>query len=169
MTGHDEGVRADDEAGASPYVVRRGRSRLADAMIDIKATRADSGGALTVSEFTLPAWSPGPVLHLHEAVDEALYVLAGRLDVQLGDVRLYLEPGDFVWMPRGVQHAFASASDVEARALALAVPGGLEDMFREQAAQLASADGIDPAELDRIGRRHGARTLGPPLEPRRPG
>ncbi len=44
---------------------------------DIKALRGDSGG---------------PVLDIRDAVDEALYVLAGRLDMQLGDVRLPLEP-----------------------------------------------------------------------------
>jgi quercetin dioxygenase-like cupin family protein len=137
-------------------------------MVDIKAGRADTGGSVTVSEFVLPAWSRGPVLHLHEVVDEALYVVAGRLDLQLGDERLFAEAGDFVWMPHGVQHGFSCASDEAVRALALALPGGLEDMFREQAAYLAGArDGIDPAELDAIGRRHGARTLGPPVEPRR--
>jgi quercetin dioxygenase-like cupin family protein len=139
-------------------------------MVDIKAGRADTGGSVTVSEFALPAWSRGPVLHLHDAVDEALYVLTGRLDLQLGDQRLFVEAGDFVWMPHGVQHGFSCASDDEARALALALPGGLETMFREQAGYLAGAgDGLDPAELDRIGRRHGARTIGPPLDPRRNG
>ena len=155
---------------AGPYVLRRGGSRLADAMVDIKAARDDTGGTVTVSEFALAPWSQGPVLHLHESVDEALYVLAGRLDLQLGEDRLFATAGDFLWMPRRVPHGFSCAGDDEVRALALAVPGGLEDMFREQAAHLASAAGRpDPGELDRIGRRHGALTVGPPVEPRRPG
>jgi quercetin dioxygenase-like cupin family protein len=141
---------------------------MADAMIDIKATRTDSAGAVTVSEFVLPPWSAGPVLHLHDAVDEAMYVLAGRMDVQLGEERFFLEAGDFVWMPRNLRHGFSSAGDEALRVMALALPGGLELMFREQAAHLAGGR-PDPAELDRIGRRHGARTLGPPLEPRREG
>jgi quercetin dioxygenase-like cupin family protein len=168
--GHDGAVQAEENSAAGPYVVRRGGSRLADAMIDIKAAREDTGGAVTVSEFALPAWSRGPVLHLHETVDEALYVLSGRLVVQLGEERLYAAAGDFVWMPHGVPHGFSCASDDEARALALAVPGGLELMFREQAAYLASVTGgPDPARLEQIGRRHGARTVGPPVEPRRGG
>jgi quercetin dioxygenase-like cupin family protein len=139
-------------------------------MIDIKAGRADTGDTVTVSEFALPAWAPGPVRHVHEIVDEALYVLAGRLDLELGDERLFAEAGDFVWMPHGIPHGFSCASEEQVRALALALPGGLEDMFREQAAYLARAgDGIDPAELDAIGRRHGARAVGPPLDPRRDG
>jgi quercetin dioxygenase-like cupin family protein len=158
----------EDPAIAAPYVVRRGGSRLVDAMVDIKAAADDTGGAVTVSEFALAPWSQGPVLHLHESVDEALYVLAGRLDLQLGAERLFAAAGDFVWMPRGVPHGFSCAGDDEVRALALAVPGGLEDMFREQAAHLAGAVGRpDPRELERIGRRHGSLTVGPPVEPRR--
>ena len=97
-------------------------------------------------------------------------VVSGRLDLQLGEERLFLEPGDFVWMPCRVAHGSSCASDDEVRAVALALPGGPEDMFREQAAYLASPGAaFQPAEMDRIGRRHGARTLGPPIEPRRGG
>ena len=161
-------MHADQDASAAPFVVRRGGSRLIPATVDIKAAAVDTGGAVTVSEFVLGPWSQGPVLHVHDAVDEAVYVLSGRLDMQLGEERLFLEQGDFVWMPCRVAHGFSCASDEEVRAVALALPGGLEGMFREQAAYLAAVDAaLDPAELDRIGRRHGARTLGPPLEPRR--
>jgi hypothetical protein len=99
-----------------------------------------------------------------------MYVVSGRLDLQLGEERLFLEPGDFVWMPCRVAHGSSCASDDEVRAVALALPGGPEDMFREQAAYLASAGAaFQPGEMDRIGRRHDARTLGPPIEPRRGG
>jgi quercetin dioxygenase-like cupin family protein len=153
-----------------PFVVPRDGSRVADALIDIKAAAPDTRGALTVSEFVLPPWSQGPVLHVHEAVDEAMYVVAGRLDMRLGEERFFAGAGDFVWMPRGVVHGFSCASDEALRVLALALPGGLEEMFRDQAAYLGSAgEQVDPRELDRIGQRHGARTLGPPLEPRSEG
>lgn len=158
-------------SGAAPYVVRRGGSRLTGALVDIKATGDDSGGSVTVSEFSLAAWSQGPVLHLHDTVDEALYVLTGRLDLQLGDERVFLQAGDFAWMPRGVPHGFSCAGDDVVRAVALALPGGLERMFQEQAGYLASAadrpDRPDRAELEQIGRRHGARAVGPPVQPRR--
>ena len=165
MHGDDD---AADRVATTPYLVRRGGSRLTGAMVDIKATTGDTGGSVTVSEFALGPWAAGPVQHLHESVDAALSVLAGRLDLQLGEQRLFVDPGDFVWMPRRVAHGFSCASDDGVRALALALPGGLEVLFREQAAYPASAGpALDPSELDRIGRRHGARTLGPPVQPRR--
>jgi len=44
--------------------------------------------------------------------------------------------------------------------LALAVPGGVEEFFAEQAAYLAAVQGPpDPQVLDQIGARHGARAV----------
>ena len=63
---------------ASPYVIASGAARLTDALIAFKATARDTNGALSVSEFELGPWESGPVLHLHETVDEAIYVVAGR-------------------------------------------------------------------------------------------
>jgi hypothetical protein len=51
--------------------------------------------------------------------------------------------------------------------LALAVPGGVEELFAEQAAYLAAVQGApDPQVLNQIGARHGAPTLGPPISAR---
>ncbi|MDQ4037680.1 MAG: cupin domain-containing protein [Actinomycetota bacterium] len=153
---------------ASPYVIASGAARLTNTLIAFKATARDTNGALSVSEFELGPWESGPVLHLHETVDEAIYVVSGRLDVQLGDERHFASSGDFVWMPRGVQHTFACAGDDAVRAVAIAVPGGLENLFIEQAAYFAQADGNpDPAALEEISRRHAALTMGPPIQPRR--
>jgi hypothetical protein len=45
-----------------------------------------------------------------------------------------------------------------------ALPGGVEELFAEQAAYLSSVQGPpDPAILGEIGTRHGAPTLGPPI------
>jgi hypothetical protein len=46
----------------------------------------------------------------------------------------------------------------------LALPGGIEEMFSEQFAHIASAHGTpDPNVLSAIGERYGAPTLGPPI------
>jgi hypothetical protein len=91
-------------------------------------------------------------------------VVSGTLLTQLGQHRSEAEAGAFVWMPRGVGHAFSNAGPDPVHVLAVAVPGGLEEMFAEQVAYLASLKGPpDPAVLDAIGARHGGTTLGPPI------
>jgi len=149
---------------AEPYVLPAGHTRRDDALLPILATSTDTGGLLTVCAFTLGPWDSGPVLHSHRSTDEALFVVSGTLLAQLGGSRSEVAAGGFVWMPRGVPHAFANAGADPVHVVALAVPGGLDDMFAEQAAYLASLQGPpDPAVMEEIGLRHQGPTLGPPI------
>ncbi len=42
--------------------------------------------------------------HHHEAEDELFYVLEGRLRMELRDRHVWLEPGEMLVVPRGVEH-----------------------------------------------------------------
>jgi mannose-6-phosphate isomerase-like protein (cupin superfamily) len=133
-------------------------------MLPFKATASDTGGLISVCEFTLGPWDSGPVLHMHTSVDEAFYVVTGDLELQLGEERVKATAGGFVWVPRGVAHAFANAGGEPVRVLGFAVPGGIEEQFAEQAAYLSSVQGPpDQQVLSEIGAHHGAPTLGPPI------
>lgn len=44
------------------------------------------------------------VWHAHEAEDELFLVLSGRLCLQLREGEVWLEPGEFAIVPRGVEH-----------------------------------------------------------------
>ena len=149
---------------AEPFLLAPGGTRLDGAILPFKLLAGDSGGSISLCEFRLPGWASGPVLHAHDDVDEGHFVIAGRLDVQLGDDRLIADAGAFAWVPRGTAHAFASASAEPVHVLSFAVPGGIERLFAEQADYLSALSGPpDPAVLAEIGRRHGAPTLGPPI------
>jgi mannose-6-phosphate isomerase-like protein (cupin superfamily) len=151
---------------AAPYVLAAGNSRRDEAILPFKALAGATGGPLSACEFTLGGWESGPVLHMHDAVDEAFYVVGGKLEAQLGDERVQVEAGGFLGVPRGAAHSFANAGPdpVHVLVLALALPGGAEELFAEQAAYLSSVQGPpDPAVLGEIGTRHGAPTLGPPI------
>ena len=56
-------------------------------------------GPFSACEFTLGGWASGPALHLHEEVDEALYVVRGKLEAQLGDQRVQAETGGLCGCP----------------------------------------------------------------------
>lgn len=151
-------------AGPGPYVLAPGESRVADAMLPFKASAADTAGVLSVCEFVLDGWASGPVLHAHDAVDEAFFVVEGRLEAALGADRHRVPAGSFLWVPRQTPHTFANGGPSRLHVLALALPGGIEAMFAEHAAHIAATEGSpDPAVMDEIGRRHGAPTLGPPI------
>ena len=158
------GMTSELTSRQKPFVLEAGESRRDDAMLPFKLLAQDSGGALSVCEFTLAAWASGPVLHSHVDVDEAFFVVRGLLEAQLGDRRVQLDEGGFLWVPRGTAHTFANAGEEALHVLALAAPGGIEHLFAEQAAHLKSTQGNPSAEvMDELGRKHGALTLGPPI------
>ncbi len=98
----------------------------------LKASRDSTDGALSVLEIIVEG---GPPLHIHDHEHESFYVLEGELSVICGDDQFEARTGSFVFMPRGRAHRFWSTHE-SARVLLIAVPGGIEDYFRE----LHSAD-----------------------------
>src|SRR5215212_8891123 len=94
------------------------------------------GGEQTQGNFSLvehpikPRALAAP-MHTHRHEDEYTYVLEGEIGVQIGEeVRVAL-PGDLVFKPRGVPHAFWNATDSLARALEIISPSGFERYFAE--------------------------------------
>jgi quercetin dioxygenase-like cupin family protein len=72
-------------------------------------------------------------MHTHEREDEYTYVLEGAIGIQIGKEVLVARPGDLVFKPRGVPHAFWNATDKLARALEIISPAGFERYFAELA------------------------------------
>jgi mannose-6-phosphate isomerase-like protein (cupin superfamily) len=138
-----------------------------DCEFTFKATTGSTGGELLVTEALMPVGF-GPPLHVHHNEHEAFYVLEGRLEIACGSNRFEAGAGAFAFLPSGVAHTFRVIGDVPARVLGVAVPGGLEDFFRE-VGRPAERDGMPPqglidiAALERAATRHGNEFVGPPL------
>ena len=79
-------------------------------------------------------------------------MLDGELSVRCGSEVFDAARGSFVFLPRGRPHRFWAA-DQPARLLIIAVPGGIEDYFR----QINNAP--DDQERHRIGELHGIRVV----------
>ncbi len=96
------------------------------------------GGEETADNFALVEHPIGPralaaPMHTHKREDEYTYVLEGEIGVQIGEEVLVARPGDLVFKPRGVRHAFWNAADEPARALEIISPAGFEQYFAELA------------------------------------
>jgi quercetin dioxygenase-like cupin family protein len=114
----------------------------------VKASRVSTDGALTVIDSDTDGGAPR---HVHAHEDECFYVLDGTITVECGDDGWELERGAFVFLPRGVPHAWGVVGD-RARVLIITAPAGLEEFLRE----LHAPGGPGPAE---VGRRHGIEFL----------
>src|SRR5215217_7456956 len=126
--------------------VERGQGKtimLYGVRFDYKVASADSGGALSALEVTIP---PGVLVkpHNHSREDEFTVVLAGTVGARVGDRVVEAGAGASMVKPRGIPHAMWNAGADPARVLEVVAPGGLEDYFEELAPALAAR--IPPAE-----------------------
>ena len=64
-------------------------------------------------------------LHVHSHEAEAFYLLEGSMTYRAGEGLFHLVHGDFIYLPRGVPHAFRVTGTTPVRYLALTVPGTL--------------------------------------------
>ncbi len=90
---------------------------LAGTTVTGKVDGAATGDAFVVAEATLAPGGFEPPLHLHREMAEALYLLAGRLDVRAGDDHRVAGPGTFVCIPAGVAHTMSVVGDEPVRML----------------------------------------------------
>jgi quercetin dioxygenase-like cupin family protein len=119
---------------------------------DYKVTSADSGGALSALEVTIP---PKTLVkpHTHSREDEFTVVLAGTVGARVGDRVVEAGPGASMVKPRGIPHAMWNPGPEPATVLEVLSPGGLERYFEELAPVLR--DKAPPSEYDALAERYG--------------
>jgi quercetin dioxygenase-like cupin family protein len=135
--------------------------------ITVKAAGAETGNAFSQVVSDDPRGS-GPPLHLHHNEDETFYVLEGEVTVQVGDERIDLVAGDYLFAPREVAHAYVVRSE-RARMLGTLCPAGLEQLIVSLGVPVTGAepptDAVMPPmdEMVRLFASYGCEILGPPL------
>jgi quercetin dioxygenase-like cupin family protein len=119
---------------------------------DYKVTSADSGGALSALEVTIP---PKILVkpHNHSREDEFTVVLAGTVGARVGDRVVDAGPGASMVKPRGIPHAMWNPGPEPATVLEVLSPGGLERYFEELAPVLR--DKAPPSDYDALAERYG--------------
>lgn len=129
----------------------------------------ETGGQLGASVVTQPPGLASP-LHVHTREAEAWYLLEGAMTYRAGTRLVRLAPGDFIYLPRQVPHAFRTTGSVPVRFLALTLPGRLLDIYDEvgtpaQERRLpdGGVSGADVARWNELGPRYGLRVVGPPI------
>ena len=133
----------------------------AKSSIDRKVSGKDTAGAWSMFE---AHWSlkGGPPLHVHQDEDEWFYVLEGEYVAQVGDERFTLAPGDSLFAPRLVPHAYAYLGEGQGKLLIAYQPAGNMEAFFLEMSQFTGMP--SPDEVQRIFRAHGMEIVGPPLK-----
>jgi quercetin dioxygenase-like cupin family protein len=104
-------------------------------------------------EWTIPpGFSTG--LHVHRVQEETFYVLEGECDWLVGDERVHATPGTYLFLPPGVPHNIANASDKPARVLMTVSPPGHEHYFEELAETVACGGTADTDKIASLRARY---------------
>ena len=105
---------------------------------------ADTGGAYCLLEVSL-APGMGVPRHTHTREDETYYILAGELEVIVGDEVFILRLGDTLIAPRDIPHQLRNSGDTENHYLLMFSPSGFEG-FLQATAVPAPNNAVAPTE-----------------------
>ena len=115
----------------------------------------ERGGGFSMVEHPIAPRSLAAPMHTHTHEDEYSYVLEGQVGVQVGDEVTVAGPGELVFKPRGVPHAFWNAGDTPARLLEIISPAPFSKYFEELEPLMAGAEGPDFPAIAELQGRYG--------------
>ena len=131
-------------------------------VLDLKVSSKDTDGALAVFEQNGFTPKGGPPLHIHYNQDEMFYILEGEYKFQVGDDKHSMKPGDTIFLPRNVPHAFVQLTE-KGKVLVTYQPAGkMEDFFKVTDAWTSPPT---KEEIEKVFEEHEMKVVGPPLKP----
>lgn len=136
--------------------------RVGQVEVRFKLHAEQTAGRVTAFEFAVPAGARVPVPHSHEAFDETIYGLEGRLTWVVDGREVRVGPGEVLFIPRGRVHHFANHDTETALELSVITPGLLgPEYFREIAAVVDAGGPPNVERVMEVMRRHGLRPVPP--------
>ncbi|GAB3554140.1 cupin domain-containing protein [Spirosoma fluminis] len=108
----------------------------------------DTDGSLVMFEMLVPSNARVPAPHFHVDVDETLYMLEGTLTMLYGPETLRLNPGDTLFIKRGLVHGFSNNHPHDARVLCTLSPGSIGPAYFRELAEVINAGG--PPDMQRV-------------------
>jgi mannose-6-phosphate isomerase-like protein (cupin superfamily) len=132
--------------------------RFLNGRFDRKVSSSQSGGGLCIFD-TVRSERGGPPLHIHADQDEWFLVTEGEFDIRVDDETFHLGPGDSVFGPRGLPHAFANTTETGRITVVFSPAGSMEQFF----AAGSERGRMTPPEFAALSAEHGMKVVGPPL------
>jgi quercetin dioxygenase-like cupin family protein len=112
---------------------------------------SDTHNALTLFKCVIHPGSKIAAPHYHESFDETVYSLKGTATYTVDGKTIELNPGESLFIPRGVIHAFANKSNEVIEFLCYCSPGLLVPDYFHDIAEIINAGGPpDMAKLKQV-------------------
>ena len=159
----------DNSRNGKGFIIKNGEARFGEHykmkgvtlnQLDIKISSFDTKGDLAVFEQTGLTAKGGPPLHIHPFQDEWFYIIEGEYLFQVGIDKYFMNKGDTIFLPRGVQHAFVQLTENGKMIVSYLPAGKMEDFFK------VTNDWESPPskeEINKVFEDHDMKIVGPPL------
>jgi quercetin dioxygenase-like cupin family protein len=125
-----------------------------------KLSSEETGDRVAVFEEVVPVGSGTP-LHIHHTSDEVIHILAGEFTFTIGARETTASAGTWVFIARGVAHAWVNSGEAAGRAFYLFVPAEGAKVFEALRLLQVPVTAIDPEMFTQIGLRYGYEMVGP--------
>lgn len=127
-------AQADDEEPLKPFYIPPAKPlQPGPGNVDVRTIihSNQTGKQISNVEVALAPKQMGPSPHLHENLDEMMYVLEGTATVMIGEEIFVVEAGGWNFRPRRIAHSFWNASDKPLRFIDFFFNQNLEDYLDE--------------------------------------
>ncbi|MDQ8729454.1 cupin domain-containing protein [Bradyrhizobium sp. LHD-71] len=118
-------------------------------------SKDSTDGAVDLFEMTLQPDARMPVPHYHDSWDETIYGISGVSTWTIDALETDVNPGDSVFIKRGIVHGFANRSPAPTTCLCLLSPGALGPQYFKEIAALLRGGAPDPAKMKDVMLRYG--------------
>jgi quercetin dioxygenase-like cupin family protein len=155
----------DDAAVGRLSLARAGSHQVwwIDGKVDVKLTASLTDGHVGMWYWTARRGAASP-RHVHHREDEQFLVVEGRFRFFIEDEHIDAGPGDCIFLPREIPHAYLATSD--GVAVGMVTPGGFEAFFTEAGVPVRAGETSGPppeiTAMNAAAARLGVETLGPP-------
>ena len=116
-------------------------------ILDVKISGKDTDGDLALFEQTSLTPGRGTPLHVHHSQDEMFTVLEGNYFFKVGDEKFHLNPGECIFLPRKVPHAWTQISETGKMMVLFQPAGKMEVFFLSVAAMTKEPTQVEMAKL----------------------
>ncbi len=130
-------------------------------VLDIKISGSDTENEIAVFEQTGLSPNGGPPLHIHPFQDEWFYIIEGTYLFQVGEEQYDMKPGDTIFLPRNVQHAFLQLSEIGKMVVSYVPAGKMEAFFKVTDQWTAPPS---KQEIAKVFEDHDMKVVGSPLK-----
>lgn len=115
-----------------------------------KITKQHTGGAFSSLETVLKNGFLGAPPHLHQALDELMYVIDGTVTVMVGNEVVEVPAGGWHLRPRKIMHCFWNTSGKDAHVIDMFLPGGFDEYLYELCAVYKRTGTVEPKEVEKF-------------------